>query len=146
MSIRDSKVIRSRMMISTPLIDVNLDAKRDVLGEIFAARDQANREQRFAELTIKRHVTRPAGTPVKQPSRKIVRITDQRVKQIGQASTQPKPLPAPKQSPTPIKPFERAPNPFLVKHKADIAALFERIDRVIGSTPNQQPDTDSSNE
>lgn len=132
-----SKHIRKgpSVMFPIPLVSVDLDAKRDVLGELFAARDQAKREQRFTEqLSIKRlTATRPAGTPLTAKPRKVVRITDKKVERIIQASTQPK------QPPSPIKPIEKAPNPFIDQYKDRMEALFERIDRMVGPS-------DTSNE
>lgn len=141
MSIIDPKYIRKtpRPMVSVPLTTVDLDSNRDVLGEFFAARDQAKREQRFTEqLGIKRlAATRPAGTPLAAKPRKVIRITDQRVKQIIQASTQPK------QPPTPIKSIERAPNPLIDQYKDKMEALFSRVNRVINNEP--EPNEDQGN-
>lgn len=134
-----SKVIRTgpSPMYPVPLMDFDISAKRDVLGDFFAAHDRLKQEQRIEQQIANRPftATRRAGTPAKEKSRMIVRITDKKVERVIQPRSTPT-----KQPPTPIKPIERTPNPFLDQYKNNMEALFDRINRVIGPNPNQQPD------
>lgn len=136
MSIQSKRIRKAPpLLIPVPLVSFDADAKKDVLGQIFAAHDRIKEEQRIADqiANLRFTPTRRIGTPAKEKSRKIVRITDKKVERIIQASTQPK------QPPSPIKPIERAPNPFIDQYKDRMEALFERIDRMVGPS-------DTSNE